>query len=405
MRQNAAPWLVTAALAVGLTVACNREAQTPKTDLPPRASDALEGAQSDLQDGWLTTKIEAKYFADPDVKGRRIDVTTENGVVTLTGSVDDESARQKALAIARDTNGVVRVQDRLTSGAVATSGTAAGDARRDDAPHPRVGDPVGNAWLTTKIQGKYFLDQMVKGRRVDVSTNNGVVTLSGTVNSEHEKQKAVEIARNTDGVRRVEDRLKVAPGTDRTPPVSGETRTGDDSTFTEQMSDAGITARVQSKFFLDDVVKARDIDVSTSAGVVTLQGHVTSDGERQQAIALARSVGGVQDVKDQLQVRAVAASPAPAPGEPGVGVPATVEDPWITTKIQSKYFMDDLVKAGQIGVTTSAGVVTLTGHVPSADARARAEALALETDGVTRVENRLTIDAQARSSAATPPAP
>jgi len=122
MRQNAAPWLVTAVAALGLTVACNREAPTPNAELQPQAHDAIEGARTDLQDGWLTTKIEAKYFADPDVKGRRIDVTTENGVVTLAGSVDDERARQKAVAIARDTDGVIRVQDQLTAEAVATTG-------------------------------------------------------------------------------------------------------------------------------------------------------------------------------------------------------------------------------------------------------------------------------------------
>jgi osmotically-inducible protein OsmY len=394
MRQHTGPWLAAALAALAWTTGCSRESPQPNAELQP-AAQAVEEAGDEMKDSWITTKIEAQYFADADVKARRIDVTTRNGVVTLSGHVDNDQAREQAISIARNTDGVLRVEDRLSTQreTVATTGTS---TRRDvevDLPR-RVGEPMGNAWLTTKIQAKYFADPIVRGRRIDVTSNNGVVSLNGTVTSEEERQKALEIARTTEGVRRVEDRLQVSRG------EAGATDRG----LTDQMTDAGITARVQSKFFLDDIVKARRIDVDTTAGVVMLQGQVASESERQQAVALARSVDGVRDVKSQLQVAPAAEAQTSAPPTTS-GAAATVQDPWITTKIQSKYFMDDLVKAGQIGVTTNGGVVTLTGQVPSAEAKQRAEAIASQTDGVVRVDNQLTVGAPPATSSNTTPPP
>jgi hyperosmotically inducible protein len=394
MRQHTGPWLAAALAALAWTTGCSRESPQPNAELQP-AAQAVEEAGDEMKDSWITTKIEAQYFADADVKARRIDVTTRNGVVTLSGHVDNDQAREQAISIARNTDGVLRVEDRLSTQreTVATTGTS---TRRDvevDLPR-RVGEPMGNAWLTTKIQAKYCADPIVRGRRIDVTSNNGVVSLNGTVTSEEERQKALEIARTTEGVRRVEDRLQVSRG------EAGATDRG----LTDQMTDAGITARVQSKFFLDDIVKARRIDVDTTAGVVMLQGQVASESERQQAVALARSVDGVRDVKSQLQVAPAAEAQTSAPPTTS-GAAATVQDPWITTKIQSKYFMDDLVKAGQIGVTTNGGVVTLTGQVPSAEAKQRAEAIASQTDGVVRVDNQLTVGAPPATSSNTTPPP
>lgn len=406
MTRHPAPWLAAALAAAGLATACTREASTPETDARPPAGQAVEEVRDDARDGWITTKVQAQYFADADVKARQIDVTTDNGVVTLTGTVDDENARKQAVEIAKNTDGVVRVEDRLSIGPVATTGTSttreAGETAARTAD--RAGDALSSAWVTTKIQSQYFADDIVKGRRIDVTTNNGVVSLSGTVESEAERQKALQIARNTEGVRRVEDRLQVAPQGASAGADSRETMARAERDLTEQMSDAGVTARVQSKFFLDDTVKARNINVNTADGVVTLEGQVAGEHEKEQAISLARSVDGVKDVQDRLQVNRSAAGPqgtTPSAGAPPSSVATTIDDAWITTRIQSRYFMDDLVKAGDVNVTTSQGVVTLTGQVPSAEAKQRAEALAKQTEGVSRIENRLTVG-EGQTSEATP---
>lgn len=67
-------------------------------------------------------------------------------------------------------------------------------------------------------------------------------------------------------------------------------------------TDTGVTTSVQTRLASDDVVQARDIDVTTQDGVVTLSGEVQSQIEREQAIMIARQTDGVRDVVDQLRV-------------------------------------------------------------------------------------------------------
>ncbi len=69
----------------------------------------------------------------------------------------------------------------------------------------------------------------------------------------------------------------------------------------ETVADATITAKIKTKFAADNVVKARDIDVDTARGVVTLKGTVNSANERDRAIALARDTHGVVDVRSELK--------------------------------------------------------------------------------------------------------
>jgi osmotically-inducible protein OsmY len=68
------------------------------------------------------------------------------------------------------------------------------------------------------------------------------------------------------------------------------------------LTDAELSGKIKSKMALDDLVRARTIDVSTTAGVVTLAGTVTSIAERDQALRLARDTTGVTRVVDRLQV-------------------------------------------------------------------------------------------------------
>jgi osmotically-inducible protein OsmY len=70
-------------------------------------------------------------------------------------------------------------------------------------------ETVAEAATTAKIKAKMALDEMVKARAIDVSTNHSTVTLSGTVGSEAERDRAVALARETAGVTQVVDHLTV----------------------------------------------------------------------------------------------------------------------------------------------------------------------------------------------------
>ena len=83
-------------------------------ELGAKASEAASAAQVAIADGSTTAKIKAKLALDDTVKSRDINVDYSNGVVTLSGKVATASERKRALDLARETNGVKSVDDKLT---------------------------------------------------------------------------------------------------------------------------------------------------------------------------------------------------------------------------------------------------------------------------------------------------
>jgi hyperosmotically inducible protein len=385
-----------AALAIG--AACDRG---PRSDVSREATAAVDRAGEAINDGRITTTIQGKYFASSEVKGHEIDVDTDNGVVTLKGKVDNENARQMAVQIARGVDGVTRVEDQLT---IMTD---------MDRASVRTGEPESRSpgWITAKIQAQYYLLPGLKPWNIDVTTSHdGVVTLSGEVDSEADRAEAVKIASATDGVARVEDRFH------RKGEVAATTGSIERSAERAGTAagDAWITTKIQGRYFVEDDVKGRNIDVDTNNGVVTLKGTVASHSERNQAMAIARNTDGVREVRDQLQlapethdVRGTVGREAAKVGREarGVGQQASQEankvgqqisDAWITTKIQAKFFAAPDVKARKIDVDTKNGVVMLNGVVGTPAARDMAMNLARETDGATKVVDNLKIDPSAK---------
>ena len=73
----------------------------------------------------------------------------------------------------------------------------------------QVADAIEPAAVTAKIKSKMALDDLVKARNIDVDTNGKIVTLTGIVGSEAERKRAVQLAKETEGVTSVIDRLRV----------------------------------------------------------------------------------------------------------------------------------------------------------------------------------------------------
>jgi osmotically-inducible protein OsmY len=74
-----------------------------------------------------------------------------------------------------------------------------------------VGETIDDTTITTRVKTAMLNDQTVGGLRIDVDTFKGVVTLSGGVRSQAEKNQAIAIARRTDGVVEVKDALQIIP--------------------------------------------------------------------------------------------------------------------------------------------------------------------------------------------------
>ena len=100
---------------VGTTGAATAErAREVGAEVGERAAIAADKARVALEDGALTAKIKSKMTLDDTLKGSRIDVDTSSRVVTLNGTVASEAQRRRAVQLARETDGVKDVVDRLT---------------------------------------------------------------------------------------------------------------------------------------------------------------------------------------------------------------------------------------------------------------------------------------------------
>ena len=167
-------------------------------------------------DAGITTKVKSKLAADDTVKAYQIDVDTKAKVVTLSGSVDSEAARDKAVALARETQGVMDVVSNLTvaGGPGAGTGGESGAIIGGDAPNPEpdrsAGEVVDDASITVAVKSKLLADAVVGGLKIDVDTREGVVILTGdNMKSQAEIDQAVRLARETSGVKKVENKLTV----------------------------------------------------------------------------------------------------------------------------------------------------------------------------------------------------
>lgn len=94
--------------------------------------------------------------------------------------------------------------------AISTAGAANPPVEQEEARTESV-QPGSDAWITTKVKADLLTTQKVPGMEIKVDTVNGVVTLSGMVDTQSEKDRAVQLTRGIEGVRQVDaDNLKVA---------------------------------------------------------------------------------------------------------------------------------------------------------------------------------------------------
>jgi len=155
---------------------------------------AVGCAQSDTG---ITAKVKTQFAADTTVKAHEINVDTKNHVVTLTGAVDTQAAKDRAVEIARDTKGVTDVIDNMTVNTA--SAAPAGET---------VGQVVDDAAITAKVKAKLLTDSVVGGLKIDVDTKEGVVTLtSNSMKSQSEIDQAIRLTKQVDGVRDVVSNL------------------------------------------------------------------------------------------------------------------------------------------------------------------------------------------------------
>ncbi len=163
---------------------------------------------------------------------------------------------------------------------------------------------------------------------------------------------------------------------------AGCTATRTERSAGETIDDSTVTTKVKAALTDDEVTKAREIKVESYRGVVQLSGFVNTNEEKARATEVAKAVGGVKEVRNDIEVQARTAERST--GE-------VVDDGVITAKVKAALIDNPTTKAGQINVDTKNGVVQLQGFVDTNEEKSQAGQVAGSVSGVQSVQNDLEI--------------
>lgn len=152
-----------------------------------------------VDDATITATVKSKLLWSKNTEGLEMDVDTRMGKVTLLGAAENAAAKELAGRMARNTRGVVAVDNQLV---VDESKPIATD--EDEASERETSQVIADSWITTKIKSTYMYSSNVESDDITVSTKEGNVTLSGKVGSGAERALATELAQNIRGVKSVD---------------------------------------------------------------------------------------------------------------------------------------------------------------------------------------------------------
>lgn len=150
-----------------------------------------------VDDATLTTQIKAKLAKDKLINTFNVKVTTVDGKVTLSGNVDNKNQYEKIIEIVESTDGVE-------------------DVNADELTVKHTTSALEDSLITGKVQGLLLRNSIsttssVKFRGVHVETKNGIVYLSGFVDSKDQKENILKLVKPVKGVKDVKETLRVKP--------------------------------------------------------------------------------------------------------------------------------------------------------------------------------------------------
>jgi hyperosmotically inducible protein len=155
------------------------------------------GEEEDCADAWITAKVKSRLMGRSGFGAFKISIDTEGCVVTLDGCVDTAENRQRAVEIARKVKKVRNVRNRLTL--CPPEGSKETDRECPD------------AMITAEVKSVILGKEGLTAFKIDVDTEECVVTLNGCVGTKAQIGEAAAAARKAKGVRDVVSRLTVCP--------------------------------------------------------------------------------------------------------------------------------------------------------------------------------------------------
>jgi len=196
-----------------------------------------------------------------------VKVKVSDGVVTLTGTVQDKDDRNLAVDTVENLPGVVSVNNQI----------------KVEPTYPEKSD----AWMAFKIRGRLLVKGNVSAASTKVEVKDGNVTLSGTADNSAQKELTGIYASEIDGVKTVKNDIAVT----------------DKPTIGEKIDDASITSQVKFALLTHKSTSAVKTKVVTSDGVVLVTGEAASDAEKSLVTKLAKDVRGVNSVSNNMIVK------------------------------------------------------------------------------------------------------
>jgi len=233
------------------------------------SSAPLRAASTDSR---IESSAAKSYTFKTTLKDDSIKTVSHDGVVTLTGTVAEESHKSLAEDTVASLPGVKSVDNQLVING------------EQPAEH-------SDGWITMKVKTALLFHRNVSATGTTVYTKDGVVNLQGEASSLAAKELTTEYAKDIDHVKSVNNEMTIAA----TPATVSET-TG------EKIDDASITAQVKSSLLSHHSTSALHTTVSTTDGVVTVRGIAKNDAEKILVTKLATDINGVNSVVNNMTV-------------------------------------------------------------------------------------------------------
>ena len=253
--------------------------------LAANAARASRGVDNNIEDARRQTQIATVYAINPLLRDSVLIVTVNGGNASLVGKTGSTVQKDLAEDIALSVEGIEHVDNLI--GITDMPTTARGDIS--------FGQKVDDATATAAIRSKLQWGATTSGLEIRIVTVRGNVRLDGTVYDSAQRELAGQVARDTAGALSVTNGIVVFS----MPPVTSGAQADAQKLADDRrspVSDAWITARIQSTFQLSPSINLSAISVATSDGTVSLSGVADSATARTSAIALARNTRGVNSV-------------------------------------------------------------------------------------------------------------
>lgn len=306
---------------------------------------AAASAAPAMTDQAISDKVEDELLIDHAVVSTKIDLDVADGVVTLSGTVNNILAKERAAKIAAKVKGVRSVINHIQ---------VQPSAFRSDAE------------IAKDIETALLEDPAADSFEVDAKVDDGMVTLTGEVQSYQERNLVMKVAKGVRGVKGVESRLDVNYGIERT--------------------DTEIKAEIEQSLRWNLYIDDHLVNVTVNDGQVTLSGTVGSVAEKNKAEWTAW-VAGVESVDaDKLSVEGWARDEK-LRGDKYASKSAEA----IRDAVNDALLLDPRVLSFNVDVDVAASTVTLRGTVDNLKAKRAAEDIARNTVGVSYVANRLKV--------------